>query len=86
MRRLNAVGIKTMAAFAILIPSLNILMPISLLLKTRPNSFGDAPFGDDPLDPQSWVEIPRGAGAAPIATYQGQELRLPGDDERERAA
>lgn len=84
MRRLTEVGMKTPLAFMMLIPSLNILMPLSLMFKTRPNNYGKTPYGDDPLDPQSWVAPVANPG--PVASYQGQELRLPGDEERERAA
>jgi uncharacterized membrane protein YhaH (DUF805 family) len=37
-----------------------------------------APYGDNPYDPASWVAPSYGAGASSV-TFNGQELRLPGE-------
>ncbi|MBT8241613.1 MAG: hypothetical protein KJN63_10330 [Acidimicrobiia bacterium] len=45
-----------------------------------------APHGDNPNDPNSWVERPAPGGAGPAVTFQGEELRLPGEDKWDSAA
>jgi len=45
-----------------------------------------APHGDNPNDPNSWVERPAVGKSGPAVTFQGEELRLPGEDKWDSAA
>ena len=56
MRRLNDLGKPTGAAFLVLLPLIGTLFTIWLAVTKRPKTFGYAPYGDNPLDPQSWVD------------------------------
>ncbi len=80
MRRLTDMRKPTGAAFALFLPLIGALMGIWLSLTKRPKTMGYAPYGDDPLDPQSWT--PQGPAGQPVASFQGKEMRLPGDDQR----
>lgn len=56
MRRLNDLGKPTGAAFLVLLPIIGTLLTIWLAITKRPKTFGYAPYGDNPLDPQSWLD------------------------------
>ena len=86
MRRLNGLGMSTSASVAVVIPGIGLLYAILLLVADPKKSTAYSPYGDDPHDPNAWVQAPNPASTAPSVTYQGQALLLPGDGQDEQAA
>lgn len=80
MRRLADVRKSASLAIPMLIPGVGILFGLFLAINGADRRIGYAPFGDDPHNPDSWVEDPDLNSTAPVVTYQGQELRLPGEE------
>jgi len=80
MRRLRDLDKSGNAAFLALIPGLGAVFALMLFVSDTHTGAGYAPFGDDPLSPDSWVERPDGKRSAPAVTFQGQELSLPGEE------
>ncbi len=81
LRRVTDLGISSAWAFTLLIPLVGTLFSIFLLVASGKKNSAFAPYGDDPLNPDSWVAKPAADSTAPAVTYNGQALYLPGEHE-----
>lgn len=79
LRRITDLGISSAWAFTLLIPILGMLFSFYLLLASGVKRTTYAPYGDDPLNPDSWVAKPTADSTGPAVTYNGQALYLPGE-------
>ena len=86
LRRLTDLNMGSMAAIALFIPVIAQIFQLWLLLAKGIGHTTIAPYGDNPYDPQSWVETPKHGASGPAVTYKGQELRLPGEEDMTDAA
>ncbi len=79
LRRITDLGISSAWAFTLLVPVLGTLFSFYLLLASGVKRSTFAPYGDDPLNPDSWVATPTADNTGPAVTYNGQALYLPGE-------
>jgi uncharacterized membrane protein YhaH (DUF805 family) len=86
LRRLTDLNMGSMAAIALFIPVIAQIFQLWLLLAKGIGHTTIAPYGDDPYDPQSWVETAKPGANGPAVTYKGQALRLPGEEDMTDAA
>lgn len=81
LRRLTSLKMPGMAVLVLFIPIISLFFQLWLLLAKGVESKTIAPYGDNPYDPDSWVAKPApGSTNGPVVTYQGQALRLPGEE------
>lgn len=81
VRRLTSLNMSGTWVVALFIPIISLFFQLWLLLAKAIGASTIAPFGDDPYNPDSWVEKPKPGTSGPVVTYQGQALRLPGEGE-----
>lgn len=63
------------------LPLLNIVFHLMLLFSNGVKRETYAPYGDNPLNPDSWVPNPTvGETSGPAVTFRGQALLLPGEE------
>jgi len=82
LRRLKDLNMGSGLVAIMLIPIVNIIFQLFLLLTSGVSKETYTPYGDNPYDPDSWVPPVSASGSGPSVSYQGQELFLPGDEER----
>ena len=80
MRRMADARKPASIALPMLLPGIGLVFGLFLAVTTGDRRVGFAPYGDDPYDPDSWVEDPDLNSTGPVVTYQGQELQLPGEE------
>ena len=86
LRRLTDLNMGSIMAIALFIPVIAQIFQLWLLLAKGIGHTTIAPYGDNPYDPESWVESPKPGARGPAVTYKGQELRLPGEEDMTDAA
>jgi len=81
LRRLTDLGMSGWWALALIVPLVGLVFQLYLLVASGINTRTYAPYGEDPLNPDSWVPSPSQSGpTGPSVTYNGQALYLPGED------
>lgn len=80
LRRLTDLHMSGVWALCLLIPILNWMFQLYLLVASGVRRETIAPYGDDPYNPDSWVQKPAIGSTGPAVTYRGQALTLPGEE------
>lgn len=80
-RRLYDLHMGSGALVLLFLPFISQFFQLFLFLSAGISRETKAPYGDDPYDPNSWVQpVAPGGSSTPAVTYRGEALTLPGED------
>jgi len=78
LRRLTDLTMNAAWALLLLLPVAGFVFSLFLLLASGSKRSTYSPYGDDPYDPESWVDK-SDAGKAPSVMLNGRPIYLPGE-------
>ncbi|MGI9607305.1 MAG: DUF805 domain-containing protein [Acidimicrobiales bacterium] len=81
LRRMHDLHLGSGWVFLHFLPLISIFFHLYLLLSSGISRQTYAPYGDNPLDPNSWVpSVEPGQGGGTAVSFQGKPLLLPGEE------
>lgn len=88
MRRLKDAKSGSAMAFLTPIPVIGQLVQLLIVAAEDKNTAGFTPYGDNPYDPDAWVDNTpkKGGDGTPAVSFRGEALMLPGEDRWDEAA